>query len=526
MSEQNIFGFPGRDDVFEPPARPKALQPFTPPLKDYKWIMETFPAIKELEGVAHRFDDQAEADKSDILGKLDELGLTAQVRKGRRRFLEDYGDAYLGVVYAAGALASREPDPEAQLRRCVDVLTPFFVNSPNKDHGPYLVGKDAARHAGFHHALSEMAGDTYGKVQEVLNGGTETEFRILQILADAGVRDWSQAERTMPSEGLCLLVSEAANDMQVENPAVQLGAKLEEGVYDSLIARRLIAHASGIDKPGSDDTRLARVRELVDFVEIYDDATPNEARITRLAETAKDWPGDARLVFSLGKQALREATTASTTFADKALDKLGLNRPTDSTDALEAAISNHVQIELKNNPVVAGQQSDRHRIMKARVDSKKAHMKRLQEQPVERPDIAKIQKPRQLVVTDGSGNTYPRGSKEFDDVIGKYFGKGAREQKLVEDVETILDYVASLDYEQDLRGIKTYTKDNNVTSEQQIRGLKVPDAVGLPTSTKRAKKIRVLFTVRDEEIELIALVDRANLGTLNRTLGIGNMQGD
>ncbi len=477
------------------------MRPFDPSPGDYEWVVKTFPAVGSLETLAQNFDEQAEADRSDIVEVLEtKFGMAPQTRPQRRKFMEDYGKAFTNVIFAVSALASREETDEARVARCVEVATPYYADGPNAEHGPYVLGRDAARHARFRHDLREQALDTEGRLQGFLQQGPEAEYRMLEVFADAGVRDWSQADLTTPSESLSFLVAEATQEQRVDNPVLGLVDKLKQGSYDRFVARRLIDFAA--NHPNWEDSRVARISELVAFHARIVPDMPEPDRITQLTETTEAWPGDVRTAFKLGKQALGEVAISSVQFAEKTLDKLGLNRPTDSNEALEEAIAKLAQLEQRNQVVLPGQQSTRAQVMRAKADFKRARRQRQSEAlpPSLDSDEAVIQEPKEVIFMDASGNRYGIGSEEFDKaVIGEYFNNGVRPEELEKDVSTIIDYLRGIDFSRTVRGVeKCKWQMDTANGKRKTFELKVSEAPGLSTQTDQAKKIRVFFSMPEK----------------------------
>lgn len=173
---------------------------------------------------------------------------------------------------------------------------------------------------------------------------------------------------------------------------------------------------------------------------------------------------------------------------------------------------------IKHEDALSAVQSKRRRKQQSAATKEKA----------EETEPEKIKEPRKLGYLDDKGVVHSADSEKYSELIEDFMDKKPNQVELQSDIDKILKYISEIDFSTRVNGVTKYGGTVQLgEGKTNVFGLKPQDAPGLSTKTKIVKKHRILFSfVGEDQVAILGIVPRPELGKFGENIGLGRMSGD
>lgn len=448
-------------------------------------------------------------------------------RKHRRESPSGPAELEIGCVSMAAYLAAQLP-PDADRTAFLEELFSPVLRMPFGRDSVIMLTQTATHVANRQRVYSESVATSITNVHEDTKD-PKNGYKLMKILAQTAKTERGQEHDKAINwfQGIAAYstIAEAP-----ENLVEKTILRLRTGEFDSSIAEELIRNSISHDgdRSPSQDTSQDLVR-LVKLIQAGRTISEEEA-IEFLAneESVALWPEYAHAKLETKKQVLEQKITANVSMQIGELESKHLIPQKANREEFDSLLLEWIRETTKmlNGGASFGMQPHK-AISIAAEQSRKRRGQRARRrvgQTATEPEVVKTSEPKKLYSVGPNGKKIPEDSPDFQKMKNEYLDTHPGDQKLRDDVESILEYLRKLDYAQGvIKGVRKYAGTIDVGGEKRdVYGLKVKFATGLSTGSPHAKKIRVLFVKDETEIGVIGILDRDDVVTFERRHGISS----
>jgi hypothetical protein len=300
---------------------------------------------------------------------------------------------------------------------------------------------------------------------------------------------------------------------------------INQRAFDEFIAHEILEASISEEAPMDSlaEKQVEHFRNLINLVKHTSDLTePEVVSVLSKREAINLWPEICKTLLQSQKEKLLNQLkfNSSKQLIELKKEMLVLNGSVESfTQAWERYMIT-VARQFPNINAHRKEKSKRQRIASQR---KKVIGRSGKTAVTESLETARSPEVRNLVYIDSNGNEFAPGSQEYQDLISAYLKTHPGMAGLDEDVANILEHLKRLDFSQGpIRGVKKYVNSvkRGESRYENLFALKPTDAVGMSTSSKQAKKIRVLFVLENGSLGILGIVDRDEVTRFEKSLGV------
>ncbi len=353
------------------------------------------------------------------------------------------------------------------------------------------------------------------------------QYKILRILAQSdrserGV-EHDAAAGNLQAMAVCSHVRHGQRGL-----VASLQASLNRGEYDTFVAEDILHGVLRGTRAIDGNGRKDDLRNLVGLIMLGADMDSDRAVDFLSSPNARGlWPEHLRDKLAAGRKAINDDLARNIRIQRDEYEEEGYLLKVPADDIFHRTARNLLDaVDDYRTGVARGGMSRREEVIDA-VESKKRRS-RTQAGPIGQtavPAAAEIEErpARRLYFIDEQNEEVAEGSPEYQDAIDTYLNGHLGDPNLAEDVKNVLNYLRSLDFSKgSIRGVKKYSYGLRKGEKlENLYALKPSDAVGLPTASPFAKKLRVIFTVTPDSIGVVHLMDKHKIAGFENRNGLG-----
>jgi hypothetical protein len=300
---------------------------------------------------------------------------------------------------------------------------------------------------------------------------------------------------------------------------------INEGKFDEFIAHELLeASISEVEPIDSlAEKQVEHFRSLVNLVKHTSGLSePEVVSVLSTRDAINLWPEICKTLLQSQKEQLLNQLKSNFSIQLFELKKESLV-VNGSTESFNQAWERYMVAVARLFPNINAHRRENSKRQKIAHQRKKVIGRSGKSAVAESLESANTTEARNLIYIDSNGNEFAPDSQEYQDLILGYLKNHPGMVGLDEDVANILEHLKRLDFSQGpIRGVKKYVNSvkRGESKFENLFALKPADAVGLPTSSKQAKKIRVLFVLENGSLGILGIVDRDEVTRFEKSLGV------
>ncbi len=366
--------------------------------------------------------------------------------------------------------------------------------------------------------LETLSFELVTELKSMLGDNPRNHYELLRLFDSANTyikptsNPYDDQRKTLLA--LCSIVA-------LQNPENDLGGNLVKqlikGEFDEFIANDLLSGqcTNSLETTQNEKRHLLR---LVELMKACPGGCTEEEAVAALSKASSlaVWPLDSQKIFEAKKANLilcMNTAIAKSRHVLAVENRFSIRRGV-TNEELDRVMQLH-KIERNKSFVLPKQASGGHESTKSSPEpSKRKAIPRQADQAAQvavAETVAVVPKPREIVFIDHLGSELTKDNPGFEKLIRDYTDQHLGDQHLVNDVENILEHLSRLDFSNGrIPGIKklkdTHTRRGD--RDLDVFSFKTFEAVGLPTASRNAKKTRVLFSIEDGKVLILAISDR------------------
>lgn len=442
------------------------------------------------------------------------------------------------AIIASAAILLRESEPPTHEEYIRELMLGHFARASITE--PLV--EEWTRHLGLY---VYTARETRKKADEILvplsEGLTEDPgrgFRLLQLLT-APHKQISVNDLDSQNEALALLSCYDHFEYQRTDVVATVSEALRQGAFDSLIASEMLEHVAESSSAAIARKGYDGIQKMIRSVRLY--GTPiggallsESEAIARLSTPGAIalWREDSMMSLTLRKGQYTQDLTYCLEYRRQVLERNGFILPDDPEKSLDTAMEAYKRLLLASGNL-SGLAVKATKAQMAAARAHRRHARRGGRKPAQklahsyqRPESSFpiLDEPRTLLFINGSGQESLPDDSELNGPIGEFLEQSPHNKDLVREVRETVDFLRLIDMSQGrVQGLAVHNK--NVT----FSGVPVgsvwqfkPDANQyLKITTREGRKMRVLCTLTDQRIGVIAICSRDDMLKVKRGLGLG-----